>query len=60
MYCERAGYFLGTDLRVVRFLQRRSNDNAAAMAWAASKRLMSTGSEVRLLSVILDLNLKHG
>ncbi|KAH9575089.1 hypothetical protein CY35_01G093500 [Sphagnum magellanicum] len=27
-------------------VQRRSNDNAAAMAWAASKRLMSTGSEI--------------
>jgi hypothetical protein len=27
-------------------VQRRSNDNAAAMAWAASKRLMSTSSEI--------------
>jgi hypothetical protein len=49
MSCERAGYFLGTDLRVVYFLKRSSNDNAAAMAWAASKRLMSTSSEVCLV-----------
>jgi pyruvate dehydrogenase E1 component beta subunit len=27
-------------------VQRRSNDNAAATAWAASKRLMSTSSEI--------------
>jgi hypothetical protein len=52
-------FWLSTDFWAwVCFLQRCSNDNAAAMAWvAASKRFMST-TEVGPLCLILSLNPK--